>query len=178
MRSFAFRMRSGVIAAGMLFAGSFQMMSASPAGAAAPLQCQISMQIIMKVVPLTEKVEYTVSTGGGSCFADGSGTYVANILSGTGKSKGFGPGDACPSNETRNFSLDLTVALTSTSTGLVRTVTETFDAPGVAAVPGTTAVTVTSPGKTDGAGQLSYRIFHQCPPGGENSAMFAGVIAN
>jgi hypothetical protein len=178
MGTFAFRIRSGVIAVGMLVAGSFQMMSAAPAGAAAPLQCQISMQIVMKVVPLTERVEFTVSTGGGSCFADGAGTYVANILSGTGRSKGFGPGDACPSNETRNFSLDVTLALTSTSTGLVKTVAQTFDAPGVAALPGTTPVVVTSPGKSDGAGDFSYRIYHQCPPGGENSALFVGVLAN
>jgi hypothetical protein len=178
MHTFSIRARLGAIATAVALAASLQMIAAAPAGAASELQCQISMQLAMKVVPVTHKTEFTVLTGGGSCFADGGGTYVAQVLGGTGHSKGFGPGSGCPTADTQDFTLEVNVALTSTSTGLVRTQTETFSAPGVIALPGTAPVVVSSPGKTDGAGDLSYRIYHQCPPGGDNSALFVGVLAN
>jgi hypothetical protein len=178
MSSFSLRSRIGAIVGAVALAGSLQFIAAAPAVAAPPLQCQISMQLSMKVVPLTNKVEFTVVNGGGSCFADNSGTHVANVLGGTGHSNGFGPGDACPTSSTQDFSLDLNVALTSTSTGLVRTQTVTLSAPGFVALPGTAPVQVSSPGKADGAGDLSYRVYHNCPPGGENSALFVGILAN
>jgi hypothetical protein len=154
------------------------MTGAAPVGAAGVLECQISMQLAMKPVPLTQRFEFSVLSGGGSCTADGNGSYIAQVLAGSGSSKGFGPGSDCPSEETRAFSLDVSLSLTSTSSGTVRNVTETFGAPGVIALPGTAAVVVTSPGKTDGAGDFSYRIYHQCPPGGEQSALFIGTLAN
>jgi hypothetical protein len=178
MTSSALRMRLSLLAASVLVSGALQMIGASPVGAAGPLQCQISMQLAMRVVPLTNKVEFTVASGGGSCFADGQGTYVAQVIAGSGSSKGFGPGSDCPSEETRNFSLDLNLSLTSTSTGLVKTTQQTLSVPGVAALPGSTPVVVSSTGETEGAGDLSYRIYHQCPPGGENSALFVGTLAN
>jgi hypothetical protein len=153
---------------------------AVPASAAAgtPLQCQISMQTAVTFVPVTHRADYTVLLGGGSCVDDLGGTYVANVIGGTGHSNGFGPGTNCPTSYTQDFTLTVSVTLTSTSTGLSRTVAETFSAPGPVALPGTAPVTATSPTKTSGGGLFSYRIFHECPPNGNGATLYAGTIAN
>jgi hypothetical protein len=137
------------------------------------------MDIRAGFVPLTGMEEFTVVLGGGSCYSDMEGTYIATVLSGAGTSRGFGPGTNCPTSTTENFRLTLTVQLLSTSTGQLRTVTQTLTAPpGVNTLPGSQPVTATAPLKDPGAGVLSYRIFHQCPPDGENSALYVGTIAN
>src|SRR5947209_5252266 len=121
MSTFSIRARAATIVTVFALAASLQMIAAVPAGAADALRCQIPMQLAMKVVPITHKTEFTVLTGGGSCVAAGGGTYVVQVLGGTGHTQGFGPGVGCPTQVTRDFTLEMSVALTNTSTGLVRT---------------------------------------------------------
>ena len=58
MNTFSLRARVGAVAGAVALAASLQMISAVPAGAASPLQCQISMQLAMKVIPVTHKTEF------------------------------------------------------------------------------------------------------------------------
>jgi hypothetical protein len=154
------------------------MVSVTPASAATPLQCQISMQTNVSFVPVTHRADYTVVLGGGSCSDDLGGTYVASVIGGTGHSAGLGPGTNCPTSDTQDFTLTVSLTLTSTSTGLSRTVAETFSAPGIVPLPGSAPVTTTSPTKTSGAGVFSYRVFHECPPDGNGATLYVGTIAN
>ena len=108
--------------------------------------------------------------GAGECTAPDS-TYQAQIV-GTGTSVGLGLCDA--SLVVTNLSIDVTLTLTSFTTGVVSTRLEKFSSP-ITTFPIATPFIVTGPGNIVGAGNLDTHIFLHCPPGGTPSAFLAWV---
>ncbi|HJR19041.1 MAG TPA: hypothetical protein VJ922_04920 [Actinomycetota bacterium] len=113
----------------------------------------------------------------GSCAGDFQGTYMADVT-GVGTSSTLGLCDGVDANPTmQDFELSMTVALTSTSTGLTKLLTETWSAP-LTTFPITTPFLISDGGSMSdndfvGAGNLLTHIFGNCPPGGTPSGQIA-----
>lgn len=105
----------------------------------------------------------------GSCMGDNQGTYFADITA-VGGSDTLGACDNQGSLLMQAFELSVTVTLTSTSTGVVKVLTETWSAP-LTTFPIATPFLVSDGGMMSendfvGAGTILTHIYGNCPPGG------------
>jgi hypothetical protein len=144
-----------------------------------PLTCSVSLDMPFTVA--LPSVRYGVQNPSIACTDASARAYNGTVTSGSGHSKGLGPGTGCPTATTQNFTLGLAVRLTSASPtaqtqDLSLSLPVLLSAPGVDSLPGTQNVSTTTFGVSGtGSGTLSYRVGHRCS-GGSNAARFDGTI--
>jgi hypothetical protein len=143
----------------------------SPAGAASlPLACTAVGRADHIIDAGTGEVTWTI-TGQGECTGDFGGPYAFDFT-GSGTSKGLG---TCTGDATlQDLRIDVTGTIRSIATGTTRTIDQTW-AQSQAVFPGPAAFAIS--GSDDGIGELTSRIFGNCPPAGTVATRYTLAFA-
>lgn len=150
----------------MLAVGALLAVSTVPAVGASQLPIECSAAAVVDVVadPVT-KITTWVVAGKGSCVGDLEGTYFVDF-NGIGTSRGLG---ICTQTSVINLNIQMSVSLTSTSTGVTKFLLEDWTATETT-FPFATPFLVERQGNPLGAGVILTRIFGHCPPEGSPAA--------
>ena len=164
------RRAAAAVIAGMLLA---VLAPAQQARALSQIVCNAAGIVTIVPAPPGPGANSWTIIAKGSCMGENQGTYFADVTA-VGSSDTLGGCDDDGSNPIMTgFELAVTVTLTSTGTGAVKVLTETWSAP-LTTFPTATPFLISDGGMTSGndyvgAGNLLNRLYRLCPPGGSPS---------